>query len=382
MTYLNQCLCCSNTQLVPFLDLGEQPLANSYRTIEQPELARYPLAVQVCPSCFHSQLTVAVNPDLLFKEYSYVSGTSNTLRAFFADYARDITKQFTNPGKLLEIASNDGSLLECMRTEGWEVIGVDPASNLQAITKGKQLNVIDAYWNEELARSLGEFDCIIAQNVLAHVSDPLSFLKACKLALKPDGKLFIQTSQCKWLSQYQYDYWYHEHISAFSILSMYSVTKHAGLSVQTVFTVPVHGESMNFVITHETSNESLQIPEYELSVFQQFQDHVDQQAKALKAIVEEHKKAGKKVIGFGASAKGNVLLNFAGIKLDYVIDENPMKTHKLTPGSNIPILEISTLLEEKDDLVIVPLAWNFFEEIKAKVEALRPWHNDEFVRYF
>jgi SAM-dependent methyltransferase len=270
------------------------------------------------------------------------------------------------------------------------VLGVDPAKNLRPLSEAKGLDVVTEYWTPELALTLGEFDCIVAQNVFAHVSDPLAFLEACATCLSDNGKLFIQTSQGKWLESMQYDYWYHEHISAFSVRSMKALLARAGLFLESVSITPVHGGSHSFVITknqncekeHELETTERDNGRYDPTTYHEFQRFAEEHARTLKSTLEGAQAEGYKVVGFGAAAKGNTVLNFAGISLDYIVEDSLLKVGRLSPGMNIPICGRDKLEAEPDDVVIVPLAWNFFDEIRSKIKAFRPNHQDRFIRYF
>src|ERR1039458_5964129 len=210
---MHYCLACGSGMLVTYLNLGQQPLANDYHdgTVE---LATFPLAVNVCETCFHSQLTHSVDPDLLFRDYAYVSGTTTTLSAYFDDFVELVEKQSQHTKlRILEIAGNDGTLLAKFAAHGHDVLNIDPARNLTEVSEANGVPTYCAYWNSATARELTErYDVVIAMNVLGHVSNPLGFLIGCQSVLSDNGRIYIQTSQSEWLSTCQFDCVYTEHL--------------------------------------------------------------------------------------------------------------------------------------------------------------------------
>jgi SAM-dependent methyltransferase len=379
--------------------LGAQPLANSYHKGET-ELPNYPLAVQVCENCFHSQLTVAVNPDLLYKHYLYVSGTSRTLTEYFRWFVDRVETDLsaTNRGlpadrQVLDIASNDGSLLAEFIRKGWSVQGVDPAENLRELSAEKGVPTLCAYWGEETSRKLcNKYDVIVAQNVLAHLPYPVEFLRACKESLNTGGRVYIQTSQSEMFRNNEFDTIYHEHHSFFCSKSFDALAKRADLNVIDLFKVPVHGTSYVVVLSKDEKNpEPLRAfieqerseGRYDLQMYRRFAENAHRVAVDLKRSVEEHRSRGMKVVGFGAAAKGNTLLNFGQIRLDYIVDDNPLKWGLLTPGMNTPIKSPDELADENRALALVVLAWNFFDEIRDKIKRRRPIQTEDvFIKYF
>lgn len=388
---LKKCLACEAESLVPILDLGVQPLANSYHDGSK-ELPSFPLALNVCSRCFHAQQEVSVDPDLMFKQYAYVSGTSQTLRDYFDWFAQEVTRRIGKAGKVLDIACNDGSQLASFKKYGWETYGVDPAENLVDRARAAGAKVLCEYWTLESAQKLGmTFDAIVAQNVFAHVRDPRAFLEAAKHAMHERSKLFIQTSQADMIPRGEFDTVYHEHISFFSARSMQALVHRAGLYLEDIFITPVHGGSYVFVLgqnpDESRAEERIQHEDregrYDVSFFKRFAETARAAVKQLKETLEEYRKQGYGIVGFGAAAKGNTLLNFAGITLDYIVDENPLKQHLRTPGMNIPIVSLEYLSQDGRKLAIVPLAWNFFDEIYKKAKAARMDRSDDiFITYF
>jgi SAM-dependent methyltransferase len=364
-----------------------QPPANNLKiTKEEPDML-FPLAVNHCKDCHHSQLTVAVDRDILYKHYLYVSGTSQTLRDEFYDVADMIVHEsYTEGRKVLDIACNDGTFLRSFRQFGWEAYGIDPAENLVSEISDSDLHVKCDYF--PVKDPFGtKFDAITCFNVVAHVPNPLEFLKGCKDLLVPGGKIYIQTSQREMVKNGEFDTIYHEHHSFFSISSMNALCKRAGLILEDVRERPVHGKSYLFVIGHPNALRDNQIDkliEQEAyttmeSTYEDFTNKVLANKQRLLDIINTSK---HKVVGYGAAAKGVVMSNYVGRQIDYIVDENPLKIGKVIGGVNIPIVGPDKLLEEAEDLTIIVYAWNFYDEVYKKIKHLRPNNNDLILRSF
>lgn len=386
---LNSCLCCGNAVLTKILDLNNQPLANSYpKSIDEVE-EFFPLALNWCNNCTHLQLTHAVHPDLLFKNYLYVSGTTKTLCDYFDSFVKIVRSYFSSNDKLrvLDIACNDGSQLNSFKNAGHETYGIDPAQNLHALSSVNHVVVCD-YFNEDSINKLGveKLDVIIAQNVLAHNTYPKEFLSICSKHLDDSGKIFIQTSQADMVKYGQFDTIYHEHISFFNTNSIVSLLNGTGLYLTDVLTTPVHGTSYVFVLSKNSLDDksaSLIKNDYQVN-----NANVVNFALSAKLVVIEllnilHNYPDHTIIGYGAAAKGNTLLNFAKIKLDYIVDDNPLKHNLYTPGTKIKIVSLDDVhnLCGSKPILWVPLSWNFFDEIKGKVKSKFP-QKQTFIKYF
>jgi 2-polyprenyl-3-methyl-5-hydroxy-6-metoxy-1,4-benzoquinol methylase len=390
---IDQCRCCGGSNLHKFIDLGKQPLANSYHNDD--ELPEYPLAVNVCKNCWHTQLTVVVDPDEMFKNYVYVSGTTQTLRDYFEWFANSVVMQCRKSnGTVLDIACNDGSQLDAFQKQGWKTIGVDPATNLVPIARAKGHEVIEAYWSEEVAQTFeNPVDVIIAQNVFAHTHDILGFLLACKTIMHEETKLYIQTSQANMYKNGEFDTIYHEHLSFFNSFSMQTICQRAGLFLTGVEKSSIHGTSFIFRIQkkisfHQETDLIEQIQEenhgglYYLDTYTQFGQRAQATLAKLRHAVSMGRSADYTVVGYGAAAKGMTVLNAGRIYLDYIIDDNPLKQGLLTPGSNIPIVSAHRLAKTTGPILFVPLAWNFYDEIVSRIKSIRNDPRDRFVRYF
>lgn len=376
---LNKCLCCNSEDLITHLDLSAQPLANSYREKKE-KLDTYELKTNLCTNCFHLQLSIAVDPDLLFKNYLYVSGTSVTLHSYFKWFANYIFEQadYNSGLKILDIACNDGTQLDYLKDKGFLTFGIDPAENLYPISS-KNHNVYLGYLDSYISTKWeGEFDFIIAQNVFAHNSNPFGFLKKMKKMLKPNGLIFIQTSQSEMILKNEFDTIYHEHISFFNTKSMSHLANRVGIGLCDVFKTSIHGSSYIFILKNnsqltEKSKNMLNYEEWNgLYKTGNYLIHANKSNSIIfdfKSTIEEFRGLGYIIIGYGAAAKGNTLLNAAKINLDIIIDDNNLKWNLYTPGSNTPIGGHQDLLQYYNkNILLIPLAWNFYSEIMSKME--------------
>jgi SAM-dependent methyltransferase len=392
---LNECLACGNTDLHLTLDLQDQPLANNFQEhggVKDTDMW-FPLAINRCAKCNHLQLTHAVNPELIYTHYLYVSGTSKTYVEYMDWYARFVREQFDYwPTTVLDIGCNDGSQLDAFKRIGFSTYGVDPAKNLHDATVAKGHTVVCDFWPTEQGFDT-QFDVITAQNSFAHNPDPLSWLLSAVKRLKYGGKIFISTSQADMVPNGEFDTIYHEHINYFNAYSMKCLAERAGLHLVDVVKTPIHGTSYIFVLSKKPSNEQrvknilamesalgLQTP----STYTEWATGVNDLITRLKDQVDVYRNYYT-VIGYGAAAKGMTLINASNIHLDGVIDDNPLKQGLYCPGTSIPVVSIDVLDQIKDPketIVFIPLAWNFYREIKQKIVARRNNPEDIFLRYF
>jgi len=397
---LNECLACGCEKLIPVLDLGKQPLANSFKDTKDEVQEEYPLAINHCEECFHVQLTHAVNPDLLFKNYLYVSGTSETMRdhfKWFADITMELFQATNKRGAtdVFDIGCNDGSQLDQYKTRGLRTYGIDPAENLHNLSVKNHV-VWNEYFNLDFyARNPFKFDIITAQNVFAHNADPVKFLQTARNMMDDETLLFIQTSQADMIKNNEFDTIYHEHISFYNINSMNELCKRMNLYLLDVSKCPLHGNSYIFTISKDVTkarpaNIANLIDMERIAGLLRKETYVEYARKCNKVAEDlvktlnefRHPELGWWFVGYGAAAKGMTLLNYTGAKLDYIIDDNPLKQGKFTPGSSIEIVSSDKLDELNDVIVFVPLAWNMYDEIKRKIKTKRNNKYDKFVRYF
>ena len=399
-TTVKECRCCGGANLHQYLDLGNQPLANSYHKGE--ELDEFPLEVVLCEDCFHSQLSVVVDPPLMFKHYLYVSGTTETFRNHCLSLAGDAVAKFmevwtghTESPRVLDIACNDGTLLGYFKDMGCVVQGVDPAENLRELTEEKGIPVEVGYWGESIAQRFinrdQEFDIITGTNVFAHVDDTAGFLKACYSVLSDEGVVILEFPYCnEMIGKVEFDTIYHEHVSYFLVNSFSVLARRMGFHIPRVIQTEIHGGSIRFFLKKGKGIESTTLLlANELhkgllypATYDKFAEAVGKNKAELKAELQDLRDKGYKVIGYGASAKGNTMLNHFEVDLDYIVDDNPMKWGYLTPGRDIPIRSPEDIKDESEDLAIVILSWNFFKEIKEKIQTIRGGDsNDKYILY-
>lgn len=372
------CLACGADGTAPCLDLGRQPLANDFKqTDTEPEDA-WPLAVELCPSCHHLQLDYFIDPELMFKNYLYVSGTSGTFRKHMEWFA-----DFTGAGpwhRVLDIGCNDGTQLDVFKARGCETWGVDPAENLFPLSSKKHkvhLGFFETF-NPDVT-----FDILCAQNVFAHNRDPHAFLQRAATMMEPDSKFYIQTSQADMVLNGEFDTIYHEHINFFNVESFRRLAMRAGLVLIDALKTPIHGTSFLFVVARTgvpSSNVQMMIDAettqgvHTLELYDAWAAKARSFAARIKSDL-----TGKYVVAYGAAAKGNTLLNFVGVRPEMIIDDNPLKQGRFSPGVRSPVRPSSALDALPDGpVVFVPLAWNFFDEIKEKILKVRNRPDDSF----
>ena len=378
MKTLVACRACGYPTLEPYADLGVQPLANALvssndRGRPLPE-ERYPLVLAHCPNCWLSQLTIVVDPDILYRTYHYVSGAS----AQWVKHCEDLAgllpckKQF-----IVEIASNDGTLLRRLKDRGASVLGVEPAMNLVA-KYPPDLPYLPDYFTDKTARWIktryGHADAIVAQNVIGHVDNIRGFLKAIQIVLNRQRGMAILEAPYLYamLSKQEFPQVYHEHLSYWSLTPLLTVARSVGLEVTSVKPVNVHGGSMRYYLRHAGQAVDYTVGrllehEADMQEMPQLRESFDVPGSlaSFEAALEKYR--GKKVWGYGASAKSTVLLNAAKNSdiISAVMDDHPGKQGKYVPGVHIPIIPPQDL-SEVDALVI--LAWNWEDAITARAE--------------
>lgn len=391
---LTECVACGSNKLKLVLDLNTQPLANSYKLNKDDVQAEYPLAINHCEECFHVQLTHAVNPSLMFEDYLYVSGTTKTGHEHFKQFASFVNGA-ANGKTVLDIGCNDGTQLDYFKKLNYDTFGIDPAKNLYELSS-KNHTIFCQYFDDDFARNCfvraKQFDVITAQNVFAHTADPYNFLINCRDVMHDDSTLFIQTSQANMIVNNEFDTIYHEHISFFNVQSMDKLCKRAGLHLVGVEWMPIHGTSFVFIVRKRDDgrNVDLLIDEersrglYYPETYVEYAKRCDEIVKQLKYECDYVRQGmiGWNVVGYGAPAKGMTLLNYSGLKLDFIVDDNPLKQGRFTPGSSIPIVSVDKLDELEGTTLFVPLAWNFFDEIRNRIKSCHNHPYDRFITYF
>jgi 2-polyprenyl-3-methyl-5-hydroxy-6-metoxy-1,4-benzoquinol methylase len=387
---LNACVACGQTNLVTTLDLGSQPLANDFLKPGS-QLELYPLKLMRCADCYHSQLSIAVDPTRLFRDYSYVSGTSETLDNYFENLSNTLISRFGEGKKILDIGSNDGSFLQKFVGTNWLALGVDPAVNLVPESAAKNVTTVPAFFDKRISSLLAnDFDVVTAMNVFAHTSNPLEILNGINRCLSSSGRAFIQTSQANMFNSGQFDTVYHEHISFFSVKSMKALLDRAHLSLVNVSIVPIHGLSYLWEIkkggTHGSGlsreREEEDFGLYGSKLYEDFSALALAKCLEVKKIVSEYRERNFKIVSYGAAAKGNTFINFADISFDYILDDTPQKIGRRAPAGNCIVSNPEILRDIPGPVLVIIPAWNFRQEIVAKIRTMRKNQEDSYLTYF
>jgi 2-polyprenyl-3-methyl-5-hydroxy-6-metoxy-1,4-benzoquinol methylase len=393
-----QCRFCKTPLHYEFINLGNAPASNSFLTAEQlnePEIF-YPLRVFVCNNCFLVQIDECKKSDAIFNnEYVYFSSYSTSWLEHAKDYVNMVEKRFSlNSNSLaIEIASNDGYLLQYFVEKNVPVLGIEPTGNTAEVAKKKGIETITEFFGTRLAKSLAsngrKADLLLGNNVLAHVPDIVDFVEGMKILLNPDGVITMEFPHLlQLIENNQFDTIYHEHFSYLSFYTTQKIFESQGLTIFDVEEIPTHGGSLRIFAKH-IENESLSVSENVKKLMKKEKKHgisnidsyKDFQLKAqcikleLLSFLIAAKKEGKKVAAYGAAAKGNTLLNYCGVKsdlVDFVADRNPHKQGKYLPASHIPVRSEADLKESKPDYIII-LPWNIKKEITKQLDYVRQW---------
>lgn len=390
-----RCRACGCGQLKLVLDLGKVPLANSLLAADEVAEGsedRFPLALFFCPDCTLVQIGETVIPDRLFKHYLYASSFSETmLRHARTLVERIVPERALGPDSLVvEIASNDGYLLQYYKERAVPVLGIEPAENIAAMAiKDKGIPTLVEFFGEALATRLAEdgkrADVVHAHNVFAHVPSPSDFASGLKRILKPGGVAIIEAPYLvELIRKLEFDTIYHEHFSYYSLTAVHRLVERHGLKIVDVEEVAIHGGSLRLFIAHADAGQAsprvaaLLDKEAaegvcDFAFYEGFAEKVDQLKADLLSLLRRLKAEGRVIAGYGASAKGSTLMNAFGIDgshLDFVVDRSTLKQGLFTPGNYLPILPPEALVERRADYALL-LTWNFADEILAQQKAYR-----------
>jgi SAM-dependent methyltransferase len=392
-----KCRHCATPLAHTFLDLGFAPPSNAYLTVAdlmQPE-KYYPLKIKVCDQCWLVQTEDYALADELFSpDYAYFSSTSTGWLAHAALYVEKITRQLqlTQDSLVIEVASNDGYLLKNFLAANIPCLGIEPTASTAAAAEKLGITVVREFFGERLGKQLAaegkQADLIAGNNVYAHVPDINDFTRGLKATLKPGGTVTLEFPHLMCLIQHtQFDTVYHEHFSYLSLFTINRIFKKAGLRVWDVEELPTHGGSLRIYGCHDddvrpiqNSVEAVLYCEAKaglqtLSPYASFQARADKVKDDLLDFLLQQKRAGKKVAAYGAAAKGNTLLNYAGVKSDllhFVCDAAVSKQNKFMPGSHISILAPASLREKRPDYVVI-LPWNLSSEVEHEHAYIKEW---------
>ena len=391
-----QCRVCGTRLSRTFVDLGSSPLANSYIPLDRTEEgeALYPLHAYVCETCFLVQLEEFESPEAIFSDYAYFSSFSSSWLRHADAYAAAMTDRFDlgAESKVVEVASNDGYLLQYFLQRGVAVLGIEPAANVAEVARGKGIPSEVAFFGKATAERLrGEghaADLMAANNVLAHVPDILDFVAGFKALLKPQGVATFEVPHLlRQIENVQFDQIYHEHFSYLSLLAVKTVAERVGLRIFDVEELQTHGGSLRVFVTHSEAVHG-QTPDVARVLAAETAAHLDTlegyagfagATLKVKSIALEFltnaNRAGKVVCGYGAAAKGNTFLNYLGVgrsMVRAVADRSPHKQNTLLPGSRIPVVSPEELTAIKPDYVLI-LPWNLKSEIAEEMRHIRDW---------
>jgi hypothetical protein len=387
------CRLCGSVNLVSVVDLGATPPCELFLTAErldEPEVT-YPLHLRVCTDCLLAQLPPLITPEETFTEYAYFSSYSTS----WVEHAREFVDAAVSrlaPSFVVEVASNDGYLLQHVVDRGIRCLGIEPSANVGQAARDKGVPTVTEFLGAETGAAVraehGSADLVVANNVYAHIPDVVGFTQGLRALVADDGWVSIEVQHLLTLMELnQYDTIYHEHFQYYTVASAQRALAAGGLTLVDVELLPTHGGSIRLWarpadLAAEAGERVLDILEkekaaglHELSGYTEFAARVAGVRRNLLAFLVEAAEQGKTVVGYGAPGKGNTLLNHCGIRPDllaYTVDRNPYKHGRFTPGTRIPILPPERIAEDRPDYVLV-LPWNLREEIAAQLSYVHEW---------
>lgn len=389
------CQSCGNALTRTLVDLGMQPLSNSYVPVENADVPDrlYPLHARVCDNCLLVQVDDVVPADEIFNEnYAYFSSFSESWLKHCQEYVASMTSRFglTPASQVVEIASNDGYMLQYFVEKNIPVLGIEPSSNTAAVAEARGVPTDVSFFGAATATRLAsagkQADLIAAKNVMAHVPDINNFVAGIPILLKPDGVFTVEFPHLlNLIREVQFDTIYHEHFTYLSLLATKTIFERHGLKIFDVEEQPTHGGSLRVFAAHAESNHEVTENVGEMLAkeraakldqpegYAAFDVRVRKIREDLNAFLASANAEGQTVAGYGAAAKGNTLLNYCGTgpsQVGFVVDRNPAKQNMLLPGSHIPILDPSALIESRPDYLLI-LPWNLKDEIMTQNADLR-----------
>lgn len=391
------CRFCGETLQTTFVDLGMSPLCESYVSSERRNQMEpfYPLHVHVCSCCYLVQLEQYVSSEHIFTEYAYFSSYSEHWLRHAEAYVEKVCRRFQlkADSQVVEVASNDGYLLQYFLPRQIPVLGIEPARNVAEVAISKGVPTLTEFFGEATARALvaegKSADLLLGNNVLAQVPDINDFVRGMKILLKPRGVITMEFPHLvRLMEESQFDTIYHEHFSYFSFITVKKIFAAHGLTLFDVEELPTHGGSLRIYARHvEDSSQSVTPAVAELRAREEafgiprmesylaFAEQVKETKRKLLDFLIAAKRRGETVVGYGAPGKGNTLLNYCGIRtdfLDYTVDRNPYKQGKFLPGTHIPIHHPDKIRQTRPDYLLI-LPWNFKDEIMEQMADIRAW---------
>jgi 2-polyprenyl-3-methyl-5-hydroxy-6-metoxy-1,4-benzoquinol methylase len=392
-----KCRFCKTSLQHTFVDLGMSPLSNSYLKLDQLNKAEkfYPLHTYVCEKCLLVQLEEFESPDHIFSDYAYFSSYSDSWLSHSKKYVDLVIDRFglNKSSLVIEIASNDGYLLQFFQEQDIPILGIEPAVNVAQVAETKGIPTLVKFFGVQTAQELFDLgkssDLLLGNNVLAHVPDINDFVAGMKIILKPEGVLTMEFPHLwQLINQNQFDTIYHEHFSYLSFTTVEKIFASHGLTLFDVGELSTHGGSLRIYGMHEHNQKFIVSDRVRLlkqkehqagldkvDTYLQFSNQVMSTKRRLLSFLIELKNNGKTIVGYGAPAKGNTLLNYCGIRtdlLDYTCDRSPHKQGLFLPGTHIPIYHPDKITEIKPDYVLI-LPWNLKDEICSQLSYIREW---------
>jgi len=382
MKKISECRICKSKNIKKFFDLGNQPLANSLLKNPDEKEDFYPLSLSWCPNCNLVQLNHTADPKELFSSYVWVTGTSKTAKEHAANFYNGVLSRTKDlkEGYVLEVASNDGTFLIPFVKNNYKVLGVDPAKNIVDMAIKNQVPTLCGFFGEEMAREIieehGHAKVIFARNVVPHVANLHDFVRGLRVCLEDDGLLVLEIHYAEKIFEgLHYDSIYHEHLCYFTFKSIEHLLNQYGLFVFDIEKSPISGGSIILYIKKEKIDEKPIVQSYrgiekeiklnKLTSWKDFARRAYSHREKLLKVVNDLKKEGKTIVGYGASARSSTLLNFCGIDTKFIsmiADQNPLKQGFYTAGTCIPIDSPEKVMEKNPDYVFI-MAWNFADEI-------------------
>ena len=388
-----KCRICSSNNLKMILDLGEQPPSNSF--IDKNKLnsleSKFPLRLFWCKDCYLVQLLDIVDKEYLFKNYFYMTSASKPIVEHFKKYAQDVFQEFLQKDDsfVVEIGSNDGSLLKEFKKLGASILGIEPATNLSELANQSNITTKNTFFSSQVSKEIiktRHASVVIANNVIAHIEDLQDLMSGIKILIGNHGVFIFEVPYLvDLIKNLEFDTVYHEHLSYFSILPLLKLVKEFGLEIFDIRKQLVHGGTLRIFVSKQNNFEvsgsidDFINSEYELGldkiqIYDSFSEKIKKLKIQLKELLIELKKEKKSLFGYGASAKGNVLLNYCKIDnsiFDFIIDTTPTKQGKYTPGTHIPVYSPDKILDEGNGSVALLLAWNYKSQILDKENQFR-----------